>query len=274
MIGDPIELRPIARLRSDCREKVELPRQPGLASATEARVCFDRDRRYEVALADLDGFEFVWLITYLDRARDGEAGDREWKAKVLPPRGDAKRGLFATRSPHRPNPIGLSCVRLLAVRPFELWVGDHDLLDGTPILDVKPYVPYADARPQARAGWLDALPAESIYRIVWRPLADEERSWLLARGVDLATGVEAALRVRPFPRPSHRVREIDAGPPWCGEFAYKTWRLAFVRDDDERTVSIDGITSGYDAATIAGERESRWPHVPLHREFREHFGGR
>ena len=107
------------------------------------------------SLQDLEGFDRVWLIYHLHRS-DG------WKARVKPPRGPRRaRGLFATRSPHRPNAIGLSCVRLVSVDAASrsVVVADVDLLDGTPILDMKPYVPYADAFPDARAGWVDEVDA-------------------------------------------------------------------------------------------------------------------
>jgi tRNA (adenine37-N6)-methyltransferase len=103
------------------------------------------------ALHDLEGVERIWVIAHLHL-------NTGWSAKVIPPRGPRKkRGLFATRSPHRPNAIGLSAVRLLRVDRFTLHVEEIDLLDGTPILDVKPYVPYADAFPGARAGWIDEI---------------------------------------------------------------------------------------------------------------------
>lgn len=105
------------------------------------------------ALRSLEGFERVWLV-YLFHMNEG------WSAMVRPPRGPRiKRGVLATRSPHRPNPIGLSAVRLVGVEGRTLRVRELDLLDGTPVLDIKPYVPYADAFPEAKAGWVDEVDA-------------------------------------------------------------------------------------------------------------------
>jgi tRNA-Thr(GGU) m(6)t(6)A37 methyltransferase TsaA len=105
------------------------------------------------ALRSLDGFERIWLL-YVFHMNEG------WSALVRPPRGPrVKRGLFATRSPHRPNPIGLSAVQLVSIEGRVLRVHGIDLLDGTPILDIKPYIPYADAFPDARAGWVDEVDA-------------------------------------------------------------------------------------------------------------------
>lgn len=110
------------------------------------------------ALDDLEGIERLWVVSHLHL-------NTGWNAKVMPPRGGrTKRGLFATRAPHRPNCIGLSAVRLLSVEGFTLHVEEIDLLDGTPILDLKPYVPYADAFPSARAGWIDDIPAAEPQR--------------------------------------------------------------------------------------------------------------
>jgi tRNA (adenine37-N6)-methyltransferase len=103
------------------------------------------------ALDDLEGIERLWVIAHLHL-------NTSWNAKVMPPRGPRKkRGLFATRSPHRPNAIGLSAVRLVRVDGFTLHVEEIDLIDGTPILDVKPYVAYADAFPESRVGWIEQI---------------------------------------------------------------------------------------------------------------------
>lgn len=153
----PIEMRPIGVVRSPYKERFGTPRQPTVTAqaledrALEAEIhIFDNDD-YERALTGLAGFDYIWLI-YAFHLNHG------WSALVTPPRGPkAKQGLFATRSPHRPNPIGLSALRLLGIEGRVLRVLGHDMLDGTPVLDIKPYVPYADAFPQARAGWLDAI---------------------------------------------------------------------------------------------------------------------
>ena len=114
---------------------------------------------FEQALDDIEGMERLWLI-YLFHRNQG------WKPKVMPPRGDKKRGLFATRSPHRPNSIGMSCVRLESREGRKLWVSEYDLLDRTPILDVKPYLPYADSFPDAKTGWLEGL-EDDEFEIEW-----------------------------------------------------------------------------------------------------------
>ena len=151
-------LRPIARIQSDFSEKFGIPRQSGLVEALRARVVFAPEYQVREAFRGLEGFTHIWLVWGF--SQNVEAG---WSPTVRPPRlgGNVRMGVFATRSPFRPNPIGLSCVELLAIDYDApdgpaLVVGGADLLDGTPIFDVKPYVPHADCRPQARGGFADA----------------------------------------------------------------------------------------------------------------------
>jgi tRNA-Thr(GGU) m(6)t(6)A37 methyltransferase TsaA len=138
--------RPIGVVRSPYREASGTPIQPAFAEEVEAEVVVDGE--FEEALKDLEGFERIWLVTWLDRARP-------FRPLVVPYRDTRHRGLFATRAPSRPNPIGLSVVRLIRREGRVLHIRGCDLLDGTPVLDIKPYVPEFDAHPESAAGWLD-----------------------------------------------------------------------------------------------------------------------
>ena len=132
------------------RYRYEAARQASIAPENEAWIQLVDDDSIRLGLRGIEGFERIWIVYELHL-------NERWHPLVQPPRADADRlGVFATRSPHRPNRIGLSCVCLLGVESSRLHVGQHDLLDGTPVLDIKPYVPYADAFPEARAGWIDA----------------------------------------------------------------------------------------------------------------------
>lgn len=150
-----MEITPIAYIKSDFPEKFGIPRQSGLVEELTATVVFQPPYRVPDALRGLEGFSHLWLIWEFSQAR------REgWSPTVRPPRlgGNKRLGVFATRSPFRPNPIGLSCVRLLEVRQDReqgtvLVVSGADLLDGTPIYDIKPYLPYADCKPEAVGGF-------------------------------------------------------------------------------------------------------------------------
>ena len=145
-----LTVRPIGVVRSPFKVHEGTPRQPGSGDVRDGEIRLRPGMQN--ALADLKGFSHVWVIFWFHHSRG-------WNSKVVPPRDTKKRGLFATRAPHRPNPIGLSVVRLLQVQGLVLRVRGLDILDGTPVLDLKPYVPYADAIPDAKAGWVDALGA-------------------------------------------------------------------------------------------------------------------
>ncbi|MGB5853423.1 MAG: tRNA (N6-threonylcarbamoyladenosine(37)-N6)-methyltransferase TrmO [Rhodanobacter sp.] len=149
--------RPIAFVHSPYALRIDAPHQSTVVAGTESGAAVDAVIAFvadfpAAAWRDLAGFERIWLLFAFHRSEG-------WKAEVRPPRGGGKRSVLATRSPHRPNAIGLSAVELVAVEEGALRVRGVDLLDGTPILDIKPYVPYADAFPTARAGWIDAVDA-------------------------------------------------------------------------------------------------------------------
>ena len=144
-----IFIRPIARMHSDFGSKFGIPRQSGLVEALRSTICFEPEFRNEDALRGIGEFSHLWIIWQFSQAvRQG------WSPTVRPPRlgGNTRMGVFATRSPFRPNNLGLSCVRLLGVERTEeygtvLHVGGADLMDGTPIFDIKPYIPYSDCKP-------------------------------------------------------------------------------------------------------------------------------
>ena len=157
------EMKVIARIRSDFPEKFGIPRQSGLVPQLRAKIVFEPEFRNADALRGIEGFSHLWLIWQFSAAvRD------TWSPTVRPPRlgGNERVGVFATRSPFRPNAVGLSCVRLEGVAREEglgevLIVSGADLMDGTPIYDIKPYLPYADAHPEALGGFAPA-PKETL----------------------------------------------------------------------------------------------------------------
>jgi len=149
----------IAHIRTDFPTKFGLPRQSGLVDALRGTIVFVPKYRDPRALKGLEGFSHLWLIW-----KFSESVCEEWSPTVRPPRlgGNTTMGVFATRSPFRPNPIGLSCVRLVGIEEGTpegtvLHVAGADLMDGTPIYDIKPYLPYADCRPEATGGFAEGV---------------------------------------------------------------------------------------------------------------------
>lgn len=149
------ELKEIGRVHSDFSDKFGIPRQAGIVAELEASIIFEPEYRREEALRGLEDFSHIWVIWQFSEAvRDG------WSPTVRPPRlgGNVRMGVFATRSPFRPNALGLSCVRLLGIEHSAehgayLRIAGADMLDGTPVYDIKPYIPYADSRPEALSGF-------------------------------------------------------------------------------------------------------------------------
>ena len=166
-----MEIVPIAYIRTEFPEKFGIPRQSGLAENLRARIVFEPEFRNADALRGIDGFSHIWLIWEFSANRRGgkSVSERDWQPTVRPPRlgGNESMGVFATRSPFRPNPLGLSCVELERVDTDDkdgpvLYVRGADLMDGTPIYDIKPYIKYADSRPHALCGYVDSLPERTL----------------------------------------------------------------------------------------------------------------
>jgi tRNA (adenine37-N6)-methyltransferase len=153
----PFSLTPIGWVSSPYQRRFGTPQQASAVdSDREAVLELDPAQIPETALGDLVGVERIWILSFLHRSGT-------WGPLVRPPRGPrVRRGLFATRSPDRPNPLGLSAVQLVRIDGLRLHVRGVDLLDGTPILDIKPYIPYADAFPSSRAGWIDDIADEEL----------------------------------------------------------------------------------------------------------------
>lgn len=151
------EIKVIARIRTPFSTKFGVPRQSGIAESVRGQIVFEPEYRVPDAVRGLEDFSHIWLIwCFSEAVSDG------WSPTVRPPRlgGNTRMGVFATRSPFRPNPIGLSCVELERIEMSKtlgpiLHVRGADLMDGTPIFDIKPYIPYADAHPDARGGFTD-----------------------------------------------------------------------------------------------------------------------
>lgn len=169
-----MEIKPIAYIHTEFAEKFGIPRQSGLAERLRGRIVFEPEFSSQEALRGLDGFSHLWLIWEFSANRGG----RQWQPTVRPPRlgGNRHMGVFATRSPFRPNPLGLSCVELEAVELDgpdgpEIIVRGADLMDGTPIYDIKPYIKYADSRPEAVSGYVDSLPEKKADVVLSEELA-------------------------------------------------------------------------------------------------------
>lgn len=268
-VSDSLTLKPIGFIRTEKRVKFQARHQP-VDGDEECNVLeLLPGSNFEQALRDLEGFDRVWLLWWFHR-------NETWRPLVLPPRGPAqRRGVFSTRSPHRPNPLGMTPVRLLGVAGRTLRLGACDLVDGTPVFDIKPYVPAYDAFPDARAGWIaevDAVTrAPARFTVVFSGQALAQAAWLREEwGVDFTPRLEELLTRDPSP---HRTRRIRKRPTGGFEIGCGAWRAAFSVDGE--TVSVTALETGYPLRFLTREgyeevpdRDAqmaflaRWPELP------------
>ena len=255
----PFSFTPIGVVRSPFSERSQAPRQASVAQGVMGRIELEPGHGFEDGLVGLDGWDYAWVLFVFHQ--NVEQG-RGWRPKVQPPRAEAKVGVFATRSPHRPNPIGLSAVRVERVEGLTVHLRELDLLDGTPVLDLKPYVPYADAHPGARSGWLEVRDPRAAWTVAFEGPALAHLAWLDARGVTLRSGIEAALSLGPQPHAYRRIRPRAGGL----RLALKQWRVDFTASG--ATLTVQALRSGYRAAQLEADAS-----LTIHRDFVATFGG-
>ena len=255
-----MQLEAIGTFQCDARYPYDAARQPGHAHESIGSITLHAHRHYEQALQDLAGFSRIWLIYQFHH-------NEHWKPMVSPPRAARKVGLFASRAPYRPNPIGLSCVELLAVSGLRVEVGAHDLLDGTPILDIKPYLPYADSFPESRTGWLEALGTQR-WTILYSDAVEAQLAWLEANSaLRLHAFLLQQLSELPFDMRRKRIRNLGEDT-W--EIAYRTWRARYAADSETCALRIEAIYSGYSPEDRMDSIDP-YEDKALHREYNEVF---
>jgi tRNA (adenine37-N6)-methyltransferase len=226
--------KPIGVVQTPYKTKYGAPRQPASAKGRSVGIItLQEGSNFDQALEDLRGFDYVWVLFWFHE-------NKNWKPKVLPPHGGrTKRGLFSTRSPHRPNPIGLSLCKLLEVKGRTIRIENPDMLDGTPVLDIKPYLPHAEAHPKARGGWISDSNERSKpdFTVSFAPgmkkilrALDQEESREIVRHLS------EVLARDPHPHVYRRIKVLSDG---TSLIAIKRWRFLFSIND--RTVRIFGV---------------------------------
>ena len=222
-------IHPIAHIHTDFTDKFGIPRQSGLVPELTARIVFEPEYRDPNALVGIEGYDRLWLIWQFSTVAAEYAAGKSWRPTVRPPRlgGNERRGVFATRSPYRPNALGLSCVELAGVENGELIVRGADLLDGTPIFDIKPYLPHIDSHPDARGGF--AVPAaEHRLKVVF------PEQWLEKVPEQLRDGLTEVLAQDPRPSYQHDPERVYG-------FGFARLEVKFTVDGDVLTVC--GVTA-------------------------------
>lgn len=258
---DYFSFQAIGFVESERKYRFETPRQAVFAEQGSF-IRFVPDARMAQAAADLRGFDRVWVL-FCFHLNLG----KPWKAKVRPPVSPdgARYGVFATRSPHRPNPIGLSCVELLSISDDGLGIGPNDLLDGTPVLDIKPYIPEADAFPDVAAGWRDMAVAAAWEIDFSAEALDIAGKILSLSGLDLIGFCKLQLGSNPFDRRRKRVRELGGNEYAIG---CRTWQIRFEADLQNRKIQVREIQSNYTDDELSDHAPDPYADKDVHRAIR------
>lgn len=254
-------------MRTHKHAKFHTPHQPDNLCTEENIVELVDTPRMLHALKDLNSFDRIWLVWWFHK-------NSSWRPLVLPPRGDAKRrGVFATRSPHRPNPIGITSVPLIKIDGLQLHVGNCDLLDGTPILDIKPYISTVDSFPEASRGWIEEVESEMNtpprYTVSLDDSAQEQRRWLQEFwSIDFLTKAIEILSRDPTP---HKTRRISKGSNNEFRIGCGGWRAFFqIVNTDVRIVRL---ASGYPQELLIKDGYEKIPDREALLAFMQQFQG-
>ena len=246
---------PIALFQCNKKQNLEASSQGVLDPQSEGIIDLKKFPQHVEMLEGLESFSHLWIIFVFHQ----NAGT--WKTKVLPPRADKKVGVFASRSPYRPCPIGMSAVRLERIEGAKIYVSGHDLVDQTPILDIKPYLGYADSFPEANLGWVQEA---REFSVSVQPKAMDQISFLKTLGLtELESTIKQQLRFHPTDKQRKRVKMNNSIPNQF-IFAYRTWRILFTLQ--ENSVSVIEIISGYSSEELSS-KEDPFNDKELHRQF-------
>jgi len=256
---DGLTIHPIGICR--CREKYsyDVPRQGVLAQDNEGVIELLPGNGYEDGLRELSGFSHLWILFWFHL-------NDSWHPLIRPPRHRRRKvGVFASRSPYRPNPLGMSCVRLIRVEKNKVVIQGHDLIDGTPVLDIKPYLPYADSFPEASLGWTGEE-EQRYYPVVWNPDVEDKLAWLESQGICLKAFLLDQLSAEPLNGRRHRLADLRGEQ---ATIAYRTWRAAFSLCEER--VIVSDIRSGYTPENLQSP-EDKYQDKDIHRRFLELYG--
>lgn len=254
-----MNFEPIGIYHSALRYRFETPRQ-SVFIHNSGVIELSSGRNFEIALEDLDGFDRIWILFQFHL-------NDNWRPKVRPPVAPEKEriGVFATRSPHRPNPIGMSCVKLEKIDGLKIFVQDCDLLDESPVFDIKPYIPAADSFPDSRTGWLERAVKPEQYDVEILPEALEKILFLKENGFDAENFCYLQLGSNPVNPERKRIYQTDDGY----EIGFRTWRISFVLGGS--TVKVKNIRSNYLPEELMEGVPDKYNDKWLHRAFIKRF---
>lgn len=232
-----VTLYPIGILQSQLKHRYETPRQGVLAKQSKAIIYLSPKNNFEQAVKDLDGFERIWIIYQFHL-------NKNWKPLVTPPRHTRNKvGVFATRAPYRPNQIGLSCVKLDKVEGLKIFISESDLLNDTPVLDIKPYLPYSDSFPGVKTGWAKSDLSE-MYNVTFNSKAKIAGEELKSeKEINLFDYARIQLEFNPTDLSRKRISKSNAKKSGREIFrlSYQDWQIHYVVDELKKKVKILNI---------------------------------
>ncbi|MDR3610216.1 MAG: tRNA (N6-threonylcarbamoyladenosine(37)-N6)-methyltransferase TrmO [Ignavibacteriaceae bacterium] len=262
-----ILIKPIGMVRSESVNRYETPRQGILAGSKISVIKLNSGFNFEQALKNLEGFERIWVIYWFHL-------NNNWKPMVTPPRHTRKKiGVFATRAPYRPNQIGISCVKLEKVGKLEIFISESDILDGSPVLDIKPYLPYSDSFPLASTGWVKSG-IENIYKVIFQPKAHVQCEWLNNQArINLESFTRLQLEFNPTDASRKRISLLKSGNMKKESLvlAYRTWRIIYHVNERNKKVTVKEIRSGYTSDELNDTHKDKYNDKCLHEKFIDYF---
>lgn len=263
--GKEISIKPIGTFFSSAEQPYQAPRQP---DEQDRPGTIEIETAFVPGLKDLEGFDRIWLIFQFHH-------NENWKPLVLPPRGSSQKvGVFASRSPYRPNPLGISCVRLLEIHKNKLFILGADLLNETPIFDIKPYLVESDCFPNSRQGWLEGA-ENTKFQIHLSELSQKQFQWLAAHGENqILDFTQRQLEYFPTDSKRKRVKKIhDVANDQTYELSYRTWRIEFeMPRHPSQNIFVSQLYSGYSEMELASA-EDPYLDKDQHRQFMATFSG-
>lgn len=232
-----LKINPIGFVQSKLEHRYETPRQGILAGNDVSLITLNPHQNFEQAVKDLEGFERIWVIYFFHL-------NKNWNPLVTPPRHTREKvGVFATRAPYRPNQIGLSCVKLEKVEGLKIYISESDILNGTPIIDIKPYLPYSDSFPAATTGWAKT-DLENIYQIKFLSKAKEQALRLLeAEKINLINYARVQLEFNPTDTSRKRISLLKTNSIRDKFYvlSYRKWRIIYKVDEKKKMVTVRDI---------------------------------
>lgn len=255
-------INPVGYVRSENKYRYETPRQGVLENNSESYIELLPQNNFEQAVKDLEGFERIWVIYQFHL-------NNNWKPLVQPPRHTRKKvGVFATRAPYRPNPVGISCVKLNRIEGLKIYISNSDILDGSPVIDIKPYLPYSDSFPDSKTGWVKHG-LEEIYNVYFLEEAETRLEWLKKEAnINLKSFAKLQLEFNPMDDSRKRITKTDNTNY---VLAYRTWRISYNVDAAKRILTIENIFSGYTPDELNNLQENKYEDKELHIKFNSSF---